>query len=438
MSLGFHRFFCLAPPPPQHNSRFAGSELVVFHKYPAKPGFGSPRTKLELHLRAASITGSDAGYSEQLPDSEKKRTTQKIAGIDQDELLDPMVLADRDSFFCEFKGVHIHHKICEENDQTEHSLHSHADSQLTYQTKKIGMPIILLHGFGASVFSWERAMKPLAQVTGGKVLAFDRPAFGLTSRVNYSGASDDSKPLNPYSLAFSVLATLSFIDILAAEKAILIGHSAGSLVAVDTYFEAPERVAALILVAPAILAPYVLPKGVKGNQMRRENQNQDNRSSSNIIENSFIRIGRTLSKFFVYIAQGIMQMLKGMVDMISSVYKKALKAVLCSAFGVMLVRIIIDKFGIAAIRNSWYDATQISSHTLCGYTKPLRVKDWDRALVEYTIAMLTDVESESKPPLTKRLHEISCPGATCTSCAAISGLWSGPWPWTQIFGFSQT
>lgn len=42
--------------------------------------------------------------------------------------------------------------------------------------------------------------------------------------------------------------------------------------------------------------------------------------------------------------------------------------------------------------------------------QPLRTKGWDRALVEYTAAMLTDSTSESKLPLVKRLDEISCPG----------------------------
>lgn len=42
--------------------------------------------------------------------------------------------------------------------------------------------------------------------------------------------------------------------------------------------------------------------------------------------------------------------------------------------------------------------------------QPLRAKGWDRALVEFTAAILIDNESEAKPPLTKRLHEISCPG----------------------------
>lgn len=40
--------------------------------------------------------------------------------------------------------------------------------------------------------------------------------------------------------------------------------------------------------------------------------------------------------------------------------------------------------------------------------QPLRVKGWDKALLEYTLAMLTD--SASEPPLASRLTEISCPG----------------------------
>lgn len=65
-------------------------------------------------------------------------------------------------------------------------------------------------------------MRPLARIVRAKVLAFDRPAFGLTSRASWS--ADDTKPLNPYSMAFSVMATLAFIDYLGAEKAILVGY----------------------------------------------------------------------------------------------------------------------------------------------------------------------------------------------------------------------
>lgn len=161
----------------------------------------------------------------QLLDGSTKKKVKTIAGIDQDELVEPSLLADPDSCFCEFKGVHIHHKIYEpESPEAEKSLQS---QNLSHPIKKIGPPMILLHGFGASVFSWNRVMKALAEFTGSKVLAFDRPAFGLTSRLNFweqSGSGNgDAKPLNPYSMAFSVLATLYFIDFLGAEKAILIG-----------------------------------------------------------------------------------------------------------------------------------------------------------------------------------------------------------------------
>lgn len=166
-------------------------------------------------------------YPEPMLDERKRRRKKSIAGIDQDELVDPKQLADPDSCFCEFKGVEIHHKVYSGESQEQEPLDSEVTSQLPNQTKNIGFPMILLHGFGASLFSWDRVMKPLAEACGSKVLAFDRPAFGLTSRAfqHLSSSSDDTKPLNPYSMAFSVLATLYFIDILAAEKAILVGYA---------------------------------------------------------------------------------------------------------------------------------------------------------------------------------------------------------------------
>ncbi|PHT52940.1 hypothetical protein CQW23_07402 [Capsicum baccatum] len=333
-----------------------------------------------------------------LPGTRPKRKRQ-IAGVDQEELQDPAILADPDSCFCEFKGVQIHHKIYDAESVATNLSEEGTSSQPPYANKRVNFPMILLHGFGASIYSWIRAMKPLAQITGNKVLAFDRPAFGLTARLNHvnhsSQGSEDTRPFNPYSMLFSVLATLYFIDFLAAQKAILVGHSAGSIVAVEAYFEAPERVAALILVAPAILAPLNSGPVVKDNPSGKKNW--------------FTTIFSILSKLSQYIGQTITRLVKGMGDMITSIYKKALSAFLRSAIGIMLVRMIIDKFGLAAVRNAWYDPKQVDDHVLQGYTKPLRVKDWDRALVEYTVAMLTDSASASKPPLSKRLRKILCP-----------------------------
>ncbi|KAF9595832.1 hypothetical protein IFM89_005318 [Coptis chinensis] len=347
----------------------------------------------------------------QLVGVEKKQKRRSIAGIDQDELVDPSDLADSDSCFLDFKGVSIHHKIYE-HQQDPTSIHHSATPMILNQTTKLRFPIILLHGFGASLFSWNQAIKPLARATGSKVVAFDRPAFGLTSRsraasklAHHSSTAaasvKDKNSLNPYSMAFSVLATLTFIDLLAADKAILIGHSSGSLVAVNTYFEAPERVAALILIAPAILVPR------KRNQTKREKRSEGSLSTSKVKQNPFAMARNILSKFSAYIAWPIVRMLKGMMNTISSLFRRLLIAFLHSKVAVMLLRMVIDKFGVAAIRNAWYDASQITDHVLHGYTKPLRTKDWDWVLLEYTVAMLTDTASE--PPLPERLKEISCP-----------------------------
>lgn len=160
--------------------------------------------------------------SEQLLDMGSKKKRKEIAGIDQEDLVDPKLLADPDSYFCEFKGVHIHHKIHDAESQTQSIFQN--QTHVSNQINKLCLPMILLHGFGASVFSWKKVMKPLAEATCSKVLAFDRPAFGLTSRVNLSSETGDTKPLNAYSMAFSVLATLHFFDLLKAEKAILVGY----------------------------------------------------------------------------------------------------------------------------------------------------------------------------------------------------------------------
>ena len=106
-------------------------------------------------------------------------------------------LADADSRFIEVNGISLH-----------------------YKTYGQGEPVfILLHGFGASVFSWREVMQPLA--THGTVIAFDRPAFGLTERpMRWEGD-------NPYSPEFQVQLVTGLMDELQIERAILVGNSAG-------------------------------------------------------------------------------------------------------------------------------------------------------------------------------------------------------------------
>ena len=48
--------------------------------------------------------------------------------------------------------------------------------------------IVLMHGFGASTFSWRDVEEPLSEY--GEVISYDRPAFGFTERpTRWSGVS---------------------------------------------------------------------------------------------------------------------------------------------------------------------------------------------------------------------------------------------------------
>ena len=106
--------------------------------------------------------------------------------------------------------------------------------------------MVLLHGFAASVFTWHKVIDELAR--HGTVIAFDRPAYGFTSRPTRQSWTERS----PYSLEANVDLTLGVLDHFSVDRAVIIGHSAGGTVATLTALEHPERVQSLILVAPAI------------------------------------------------------------------------------------------------------------------------------------------------------------------------------------------
>ncbi|HET9495291.1 MAG TPA: alpha/beta hydrolase [Chloroflexia bacterium] len=145
----------------------------------------------------------------------------------------PEDLADPDSRFAEAGGVKVHYKTAGSGPSA----------------------FVLLHGFGASLFSWHRVMEPLGAL--GSVLAFDRPAFGLTERpLEWDGP-------NPYSPDNQVEITAAMLDHIGTGRGILVGHSAGGTIAMLTALRYPERVRALILVDPAVYAGGGAPGWIK-------------------------------------------------------------------------------------------------------------------------------------------------------------------------------
>jgi pimeloyl-ACP methyl ester carboxylesterase len=104
---------------------------------------------------------------------------------------------------------------------------------------------ILLHGFGASLFSWREVMDDFAEC--GRVIAYDRPAFGLTERPMPEDWTE-----NPYGMKANVELLRGLMDAVGIEKAVLVGNSAGGGVATAFGLEYPQRVEALILVDPGL------------------------------------------------------------------------------------------------------------------------------------------------------------------------------------------
>jgi len=98
--------------------------------------------------------------------------------------------------------------------------------------------LLLLHGFGSSLQAWDDWSVKLAQKY--RVIRLDLPGFGLT------GAS----PANDYSEEKDLAILTHFADKLGLEKFSVIGHSMGGKMAWSLAASQPERVQALVLMAP--------------------------------------------------------------------------------------------------------------------------------------------------------------------------------------------
>ncbi|MCQ3938646.1 MAG: hypothetical protein DPW18_16595 [Chloroflexi bacterium] len=134
---------------------------------------------------------------------------------------------DAGSRFVEINGVDIHYKEAGGGETT----------------------FILLHPFGGSTFSWREVMDDFA--ARGRVIAYDRPAFGLTER-----PMPEDWEANPYGMKANIEILRGLLDAFGVEKAILVGNSAGGGLAVAFALEYPERVETLILVDPGVGGGY--------------------------------------------------------------------------------------------------------------------------------------------------------------------------------------
>lgn len=200
--------------------------------------------------------------------------------------------------------------------------------------------LLLLHGFGASLFSWREVMEPLAQ--NNRVIAFDRPAFGLTERPVRGewGAQNDWAQGIPYSARAQADLTIQLMDALGVEQAVLVGNSAGGAVAMITALNYPERVSGLVLISPAVYSggPNVLAQWIVSTPQMQH-------------------------------------------------------------LGPLFAR-QIQEWGLDFARSAWHNPALITDEIWQGYIAPLQVADWDRALWELTVASRANELAERLDELT--------------------------------------
>ena len=96
-------------------------------------------------------------------------------------------------------------------------------------------PIILLHGYSDSWFSFSRVLAPLAR--DGRVFALDLRGHGKSD-----------KPESGYLMQDLAADVLAFMDAKGIFRATIVGHSMGTLVAQQLALAAPSRVSHLVLV----------------------------------------------------------------------------------------------------------------------------------------------------------------------------------------------
>lgn len=99
-------------------------------------------------------------------------------------------------------------------------------------------PIILLHGFGSSLHTWDAWTDMLAE--HWRVVCYDQPGCGLSP----------PDPAADYTDARAQALLLALMDALGIERAIVIGHSLGGRIAWAFAAAHPGRVERLVLVAP--------------------------------------------------------------------------------------------------------------------------------------------------------------------------------------------
>lgn len=116
---------------------------------------------------------------------------------------------------------------------------------LEYEEHGRGDPVLLIHGAFISDALSLMAREP-ALTEGNRVIWYRRRGYG------------GSDPLSPtFSIAEQAGEALTLLTELGVDRAHLVGHSGGGVIATEIALQAPERVRSLVVLEPAIFPPAI-------------------------------------------------------------------------------------------------------------------------------------------------------------------------------------
>lgn len=102
------------------------------------------------------------------------------------------------------------------------------------------------HGFGSGTYTWAGVAEHLT--ADHRLVAWDRPPFGRSDRPPPRTGPDD-----PYGVASELRQLRAVVDRFAGPgPVVLVGHSAGSLLAVQAALAGTVPIAGMVLIAPAL------------------------------------------------------------------------------------------------------------------------------------------------------------------------------------------
>jgi pimeloyl-ACP methyl ester carboxylesterase len=110
--------------------------------------------------------------------------------------------------------------------------------QIHYQTMGEGPAVVLLHQAPMTSFQYDNVYEPLAR-RGFKAIGIDMPGFGMSDPTDFVPSVEDF-----------ALCVVPVLDALGIEKAAVLGHHTGALVANEVAVRFPERISALIMNGP--------------------------------------------------------------------------------------------------------------------------------------------------------------------------------------------